>query len=78
MAANALLDTLRSLESPQFWVVPGSHLKNSMANTAAGAVELPPGAQRLPVPAGSAVVIDRRLWHAGPLGDDAFALSRRW
>ncbi|CAE7224014.1 unnamed protein product [Symbiodinium natans] len=63
--------------SPQFWVVPGSHLNNSMPNAHGGATQQPPGATPLPVHAGSVVIIDRRLWHTGPLGEQPYAHSRK-
>ncbi|CAJ1357482.1 unnamed protein product [Effrenium voratum] len=63
--------------APHFWAVPGSHLNNSMPNVHLGATEQPPGAKRIPVPAGSVVIIDRRLWHAGPLGEQPYPRSRK-
>jgi ectoine hydroxylase len=75
-ASFFLTDTTRP-GAPQFWAVPGSHLNNSMPNVHAGATEQPPGAMRIPVPAGSVVIIDRRLWHAGPLGEQRYARSRK-
>ncbi len=45
-----------------FTVVPGSHLKNRLELPADG-VSDPAGAVAVPVPAGAAVLIDRRLWH---------------
>jgi ectoine hydroxylase len=44
-------------------VIPGSHTRDTLARPAAGGVD-PPGAVPLTVAAGTAVVFDRRLWHA--------------
>ena len=75
-ASFFLTDTTHA-DGPHFWAVPGSHLNNSMVNVHAGATEQPPGATRIPVPAGSVVIIDRRLWHAGPLGEQPYPRSRK-
>ena len=45
-----------------FWVIPGSHLHDRPDVPEDGTP--PPGAQPLMVPAGGAMVFDRRLWHA--------------
>ena len=47
-----------------FWVVPGSHLKDTM-DMPAGGVGQPEGAIPVLAKPGSAVFFDRRLWHAG-------------
>jgi ectoine hydroxylase len=44
-------------------VIPGSHVRDTLARPADGGVD-PPGAVPLTVAAGTAVVLDRRLWHA--------------
>ncbi|MFN0051739.1 MAG: phytanoyl-CoA dioxygenase family protein [Planctomycetales bacterium] len=44
-------------------IVPGSHLQNELDCPADG-VTNPPGAEPLCVPAGGAVIIDRRIWHS--------------
>lgn len=44
-------------------IVPGSHLHNEIACPADG-VSNPAGAESLCVQAGSAVIIDRRIWHS--------------
>ena len=44
-------------------VIPGSHTRDTLARPADGGVD-PPGAIPLTVKAGTAVVLDRRLWHA--------------
>lgn len=46
-----------------FWVVPGSHLDNTLARPAGGEGQ-PAGARPVLVKPGSAVFFDRRLWHA--------------
>jgi ectoine hydroxylase len=44
-------------------VVPGSHLDNGL-NCPQDGLSNPEGAQPICVPAGSAVIIDRRIWHS--------------
>jgi hypothetical protein len=44
-------------------VVPGSHLQNEIDCPADG-VSSPPGAEPLCIKAGTAVIIDRRIWHS--------------
>ena len=50
-------------DSGSVYVVPGSHLWNNLAFPD-GENSEPPGAVALQVPAGSAIIFDRRLWHA--------------
>jgi ectoine hydroxylase-related dioxygenase (phytanoyl-CoA dioxygenase family) len=45
------------------WLIPKSHLTETLARPADGGIK-PKGAQPLLVRAGTAVVFDRRLWHA--------------
>ena len=45
-----------------FWTIPGSHLHGPVQRPEDGS--LPEGAQSIMVPAGGALVFDRRLWHA--------------
>ena len=47
-----------------FSVVPGSHLVDEVEYPADG-VSNPPDAHEVQVPAGTAVMFDRRIWHAG-------------
>lgn len=47
-----------------FWVVPGSHLRNTMEKPADGIGQLEGGIPVLAKP-GTAVFFDRRIWHAG-------------
>lgn len=47
-----------------FWVVPGSHLRNKMEKPADGIGQLPGAVPVLAKP-GTAVFFDRRIWHAG-------------
>ena len=75
--ASFFLTDTTSPDGPQFWAVPGSHLNNSIPNVHTEATEQPPAATRIPVTAGSVVIIDRRLWHAGPLGEQRYAKSRK-
>lgn len=46
-----------------FWVIPGSHLKNKLDRPTDG-ISNPQGAIPICVPPGSAVIFDRRLWHS--------------
>jgi hypothetical protein len=48
-----------------------------MLHTEANATEQPPGAVPVPIKAGSVVIIDRRLWHAGPLGEQEYPVTRK-
>ena len=66
------------------WVIPRSHLRDCLERPA-GPFAHPPGAEPLLVRAGTAVVFDRRLWHAR--GDNIsrqtrkalfFAYTYRW
>ena len=47
-----------------FSVIPGSHLVDEVEYPADG-VSNPPAAHEVRVPAGTAVIFDRRIWHAG-------------
>ncbi|MEI6431380.1 MAG: phytanoyl-CoA dioxygenase family protein [bacterium] len=47
-----------------FWVVPGSHLHDTL-NRPEGGIGQPEGAIPVTVKPGDAVLFDRRLWHAG-------------
>jgi ectoine hydroxylase len=55
------------------WIIPGSHVHDRLARAADGST--PPGAVPLCVRAGSAVLIDRRLWHAR--GDNVSNRTRK-
>jgi ectoine hydroxylase-related dioxygenase (phytanoyl-CoA dioxygenase family) len=57
---------LTDLSTPgrgNFWIVPGSHRRDSLELPTDGASN-PPGAMPVCVPPGTAVLFDRRLWHA--------------
>jgi ectoine hydroxylase len=56
------------------WVIPGSHVDDSLERPSDGSLR-PPGAEPLLVRAGTAVVFDRRLWHAR--GDNTSAVTRK-
>lgn len=56
------------------WVVPGSHREDTLARPEDGSLR-PPGAEPVLVRAGSAVVFDRRLWHAR--GDNTSGSTRK-
>ena len=67
-----------------FWVLPGSHLRNEIEIPASGRGQ-PDGAMPVCVSPGTAVLFDRRLWHAGspnyaPIVRKAlfFGYSHRW
>lgn len=67
-----------------FWVVPGSHLADTLDRPANG-VGQPDGAVPVLAKPGTAVLFDRRLWHAGtPNGSDMtrkvlfYGYSYRW
>ena len=47
-----------------FWVVPGSHLKNNIDKPTEGSGQ-PEGAIPVLAKPGTAVLFDRRIWHAG-------------
>ena len=61
-------------ECGSLWVIPGSHLHDTLARPADGSI-LPPGAEPLLVRAGTAVLFDRRLWHAR--GDNTSQTTRK-
>jgi ectoine hydroxylase-related dioxygenase (phytanoyl-CoA dioxygenase family) len=46
-----------------FWVIPGSHLQDTLEKPLNG-IDDPPGAMPVCVKPGTAVFFDRRLWHA--------------
>lgn len=67
-----------------FWVLPGSHLRNEIEVPASGRGQ-PDGAMPVCVTPGTAVLFDRRLWHAGspnyaPIVRKAlfYGYSHRW
>ena len=55
------------------WVIPGSHRSDKLERPLDGSLT-PPGGRPLLVPAGTAVVFDRRLWHAH--GDNTSQMMR--
>ena len=68
-----LTDVTREDMAP-LWVLPGSHLQDRLERPADGSVA-PPGATPLLVRAATAVVFDRRLWHAR--GDNTSDVTRK-
>src|SRR5262245_44587220 len=46
-----------------FWVIPGSHLRDTLERPANG-IDDAEGAMPVCITAGTAVFFDRRLWHA--------------
>ncbi len=57
------LTDVSDVEHGPMWVLPASHRRDTLDRPTPDAVH-PPGALPLLVPAGTAVVFDRRLWHA--------------
>jgi len=72
--AAYFLTDVTTADNGCLWVIPGSHRRDKLARPADGSV-LPPGAQPLLLPAGTAVVFDRRLWHAR--GDNVSEVTRK-
>jgi ectoine hydroxylase len=72
--AAYFLTDVRSPEHGPLWVLPGSHGHDTLERPANGAIH-PPGAVPVLVRAGTAVVFDRRLWHAR--GDNTSAATRK-
>lgn len=68
------LTDVESEESGPLWVIPGSHTTDTLARPREGGVR-PSGAEPLLVRAGTAVVFDRRLWHAR--GDNTQGPARK-
>jgi ectoine hydroxylase len=56
------------------WVIPGSHVHDVLLRPTHGSVR-PPGAEPVLIEAGTAVLIDRRLWHAR--GDNRSGRTRK-
>ena len=63
-----------SAEHGPLWVLPGSHRRDRLDRPLDGSAR-PPGAVPLLVRAGTAVVFDRRLWHAR--GDNTANVARK-
>jgi ectoine hydroxylase-related dioxygenase (phytanoyl-CoA dioxygenase family) len=61
--AAYFLTDVRCPDDGAFWLVPGSHRHDRLERPADGSPR-PPGARPLLVRAGTAVLFDRRLWHA--------------
>ncbi len=79
-----LLTDTRMPDSGSVYVVPGSHLRNELQFPEGDETE-PVEAVPLRVPAGTAIIFDRRLWHArGPNHSEAtrialyYGYSYRW
>ena len=71
-------------DSGSVYVIPGSHLRNELEFPDGDESE-PEGAVPLQVPAGSAIIFDRRLWHASGRNHSArtrivlyYGYSYRW
>jgi ectoine hydroxylase len=67
------LTSVERAEHGALWVIPGSHRKDALSHAQAGS--RPSGAIPLLVRAGSAVIFDRRLWHAR--GDNTSDRTRK-
>jgi ectoine hydroxylase len=72
-AAYFLTDVASEAQGP-LWLLRGSHRADTLARPTNGAVR-PPGAEPLLVRAGTAVVFDRRIWHAR--GDNVSTVTRK-
>jgi len=68
------LTDVEDAEMGPLWVLPGSHHDETLERPADGSSR-PPGAVPLLVPRGTAVVFDRRLWHAR--GDNTSSITRK-
>ena len=58
-------------------IVPGSHLHNAIDCPQDGQSN-PPGAEPLCVPAGSAVLVDRRIWHSRSANESELTRKVMW
>ena len=68
------LTDVTAAEMGAMWVIPGSHHRDKLDRPADGSLT-PPRARPLLVSAGTAVVFDRRLWHAR--GDNTSHTTRK-
>jgi len=68
------LTDVRSADDGAMLLIPGSHTRDVLERPTDGSV-LPVGSEPLLVRAGSAVVFDRRLWHAR--GDNLSSQTRK-
>jgi ectoine hydroxylase-related dioxygenase (phytanoyl-CoA dioxygenase family) len=68
------LTDIRDAEHGAMWVLPGSHAKDVLERPEDGSA-LPEGAIPLLVTSGTAVIFDRRLWHAR--GDNTSSSTRK-
>jgi ectoine hydroxylase len=68
------LTDVPTAETGALWVIPGSHRSDRLERPANGSL-IPTSAQPVLVRAGTAVVIDRRLWHAR--GDNTSSATRK-
>jgi ectoine hydroxylase-related dioxygenase (phytanoyl-CoA dioxygenase family) len=72
--AGWFLTDVSTSQHGALWVIPGSHVHDTLARPEDGSL-LPPGAEPLLVEAGTAVLFDRRLWHAR--GDNTSPVARK-
>ena len=68
------LTDVEDVEMGPLWVLPGSHRHDTLVRPEDGSTR-PPGAEPLLVSRGTAVVFDRRLWHAR--GDNTSDVTRK-
>ncbi len=68
------LTDVTSADMGALWVIPGSHRRDTLERPSDGSL-VPPGARPLFVRAGTAVIFDRRLWHAR--GDNTSTATRK-
>ena len=71
--AYFLTDVETAAHGP-LWVLPESHRRDRLERPADGST-VPPGARPILVRAGTAVIFDRRLWHAR--GDNTSSVTRK-
>ena len=68
------LTDVQDVEMGPLWVLPGTHRDDTLDRPADGSCR-PPGAMPLLIQRGTAVVFDRRLWHAR--GDNTSDVTRK-
>ena len=74
MKVGYFLTDVNDADCAAMWLIPGSHVHDALARPRDGGVR-PSGALPLLVRAGTAVVFDRRLWHAR--GENVSQLTRK-
>jgi ectoine hydroxylase-related dioxygenase (phytanoyl-CoA dioxygenase family) len=82
--AGWFLTDVTTEEHGPLWIIPGSHVHDTLARPSSGTLR-PPGCEPLLVTAGTVVLFDRRLWHARGANTSTvvrkalfYAYSYRW